>query len=76
MWVETQDGELVNVDYVVHIGAKNRNGKYQIYAEFADGGNIEVGEYNSEESKTVALEEFVQKIRRTGARIFKFKKEC
>ena len=71
MWIETQDGELVNVDFVKYFYIKGK----LILAEFADGGNVAIAEYQSEENIKKAVGKFEEKLRRTGKRIFKFDKE-
>ena len=72
MWIKTQYGELVNTDYVTHFSVKNRKDKLTINAEINSGVSVEVGEYDTVDAKSKAVEEFVQKIRRTGERFYQF----
>ena len=43
-----------------------------INAEINSGVSVEVGEYDTVDAKSKAVEEFVQKIRRTGERFYQF----
>lgn len=68
MWIETQDGDLVNVDFVKYFYIRGK----LLMAEFADGGNVAIAEYSDIETVKKAVEKFEEKLRRTGKRFFKF----
>lgn len=71
MWIETQDGELVNVDFVKYFYIRGK----LLMAEFAGGGNVVIAEYSDNNAAKKAVEKFEEKIRRTDKRFFKFEKE-
>ncbi len=69
MWIETQDGELVNSAYIKRLFTH----KKILMIEFANGGTVTIAEYHDETEKKKAVEEFKTKLRRCGEKIFKFK---
>lgn len=69
MWIETQDGDLVNSAYVKRLWLCHKS----LMVEFADGGLVKIAEYNDENEMEKAVEEFKTKLRRCGEKIFKFK---
>ncbi len=71
MWIKTQDGELINVDYVKRFYI---HGSWLV-AVFTDGGVVKIAEYSEENEIKNVLEKFAEKLRRTGKRFFKFEKE-
>lgn len=74
MWIETQNGELVNIDTGMEIRIREpkiKNGGWWILMN----NNVICAEYSEESNAQKAFEELKNKMRRTGAKIFKFKKE-
>lgn len=69
MWIETQDGDLVNAEYVKRLYVHRQF----LMIEFADGGTVTIAEYSDETKMKKAVEEFKTKLRRCGEKIFKFK---
>lgn len=69
MWIETQDGDLVNADYIKRVYVQ----KQFLMLVFADGGTVTIAEYSDETKMKKAVEEFKTKLRRCGEKFFKFK---
>lgn len=74
MWIETQDGDLINMETgsCVYVDAKINSWNVL----FDTTSKIYVlGRYKAEKNAREMLDAFKQKIRRSGEKIFKFKEE-
>lgn len=76
MWIETQEGELINLDtgtQVIIREPKNENRGWWIILNHSEMGASRIcAEYASEGKAREVFESFKNKLRRNGEKIFKF----
>ena len=77
MWIETQEGELINLDTGALMAIKEakieNHGYWLMLNHQAMGINRLCGEYAEKEQAEKVFEELKNKLRRNGEKIFRFK---
>ena len=74
MWIETQDCKLINLDNGVEIKKIASAIQDEHLIIWIQGRNSEIcGEYANESDAAKAFDDFKNKLRRNGEKIFKFK---
>ena len=79
-WIETQDGELLNIvtgaSLVISPPKNDNRGWWIVLNHNVAGASRICAEYAKESDAMKVFEDFKNKLRRSGEKIFKFKEEA
>ena len=73
MWIETQSGDLINPESAIVIKIMRKCGGGYVVAAMMRDEQITFAEYTEKNHAQKDMEEFKNKLRRNGEKIFKFK---